>query len=241
MLGGADAETVGHHVEHFDRLAGSGTFGSLGLGGFRGVCIGRCGGALHGALGLHARVAAGREPSLDLFGRGAGRQFYREGHHEPRVVQFCTTLLQLGIDRLRRIVPHRQRGLAVVKIGPARKQELQVVVQLGHGAHGGTRAAHRVGLVDGDGGRHAFHPVHRRLVHAVQELARVGAEGLHITALAFGEQRVEHQAGFARPARPGDHGQFAGANVQVNVLQVVLARAADADQPVAGGRCGGVG
>jgi hypothetical protein len=102
-------------------------------------------------------------------------------------------------------------------------------------------AAHRVGLVDGDGRRHAVHPVHRRFVHAVQELARVGAEGLDVAALAFGVQGVEHQAGFARPARPGDHGQFAGADVEVEVLQVVLARAADADQSGFGRWCGGLG
>ena len=68
-----------------------------------------------------------------------------------------------------------------------------MVVQLGHRADRGTRSAHRVGLVDGDGGRDALDRVDLRLVHAVQELARVGAEGLDVTALAFGIQSVEDE------------------------------------------------
>jgi len=51
---------------------------------------------------------------------------------------------------------------------------------------------------------------------------------------ALGVQRVEHQAGLARAAGPGDHRHLAGADVQVEVLQVVLAGTADPDQT--GGR-----
>ena len=124
---------------------------------------------------------------------------------------------------------HRQRGFTIKQSACACHQQLQVIVQLGHRAHGGAGAAHRVGLVDGDGRRYAFNFIHRWLVHAVEELARIRTEGLHIAALALGIQRVEHQAGLARTARSGDHGEFAGANVEVDVLEVVLARAADAN------------
>jgi imidazole glycerol phosphate synthase subunit HisF len=81
----------------------------------------------------------------------------------------------------------------VEQAGGAREQQLEVVVELRHRAHRRARGAHRVGLVDGDGRRHAFDCVHRRAVHAVEELARVGAEGLDVTALSFGVQRVEDQ------------------------------------------------
>jgi len=112
----------------------------------------------------------------------------------------------------------------------AREQQLQVVVQLGHRADRAARAAHRVGLVDGDGGWHAVDTVHGRPVHAVEELARVGAEGLHVAPLAFGVERVEHQARLARTARPGHDRHLAGADVEIEVLEVVLASAADADE-----------
>ncbi len=137
---------------------------------------------------------------------------------------------QLGQDGVGVVVPHRLCGDAVEQLCAAREQQLQVIVQLGHGAHGGARAADRVGLVDSDGRRHAVHTVHRRFVHAVQELAGVGAESLDVTALAFGKQSVEHQAGLARPTGAGDHRQLAGADVQVHALQVVLAGTADANE-----------
>ena len=93
-----------------------------------------------------------------------------------------------------------------------------MVVQLRHGAYGGAAGAYRVGLVDGDGGRYALHLVHRRLVHAVQKLARISGKSFYIAPLPLGVQRVKDQAGFARAARTCDHRQFAGANVQVQVF-----------------------
>ncbi len=104
-----------------------------------------------------------------------------------------------------------------------------MVVELGHGAHGGAAGAHRVGLVDGNRGRHTLDLVDSRLIHAVQKLARIGTEGLHVAALAFGKQGVEHQAGLARSAWAGDHGQLTGADVQIEIFEVVLARTANAD------------
>ena len=205
LLHAGHAEAVGHHVEHLP-------------------------GALH-TLRLHAGEAAGRQPLRLLLGRGVGRQFHREGQHQARVARRSGALQQVGVDGLGRVVPDRQRGLAVKQLAGAGEQELQVVVQLGHRADRAAAGAHRVGLVDGNRRRHAVHTVHRRAVHAVQELPRVGAEGLHVAALAFGIERVEHQAGLARSAGPRDHRHLARADVEVQVLQVVLARAADADQP----------
>ncbi|MNX16520.1 hypothetical protein D3C86_463880 [compost metagenome] len=202
-----DAEAVGHHVEHLARAGGRG----------------------HLALGLHAREAAGRQPLRHFVRRGAGRQLDREGDDDARIARGRRALGDLRIDAVGRVVAHRQRGLAVEQLGRARVEQLQVVVQLGHRADRGARGAHRVGLVDGDGGRHALHLVDGGLVHAVQELARVGGKGLHVAALAFGVEGVEHEARLARAAGPGDHGHLAGADVEVEVLEVVLARAANPD------------
>ena len=162
--------------------------------------------------------------------RGVGGQFDREGEDQPRVASLHRAHQQVGVDRLRRVMPHRQRGLLVEQLRRAREQQLQVVVQLGHRADRAAAGAHRIRLVDGDGRRHAVHAVHRRAVHAVEELPRVGAEGLDVAPLPFGIQRVEHQAGLARTRGPGDHRHLAGADVEVQVLQVVLACAADADE-----------
>ncbi|WP_233457497.1 hypothetical protein [Melaminivora jejuensis] len=214
-----DAKAVGHYVQQLLLASRRGDF----------------------ALGLHARVAAGGQPLLHLLGAGACGQFDGEGDGQARVAGAGGARQQFGVDAVGRVVAHQLRALAVKKLASAGEQELQVVVQLGHGAHGGARAAHRIGLIDGNRRRHALDLVHRRLVHAVEELARVGAEGLHVAALALGVQGVEDQAGLARTAGAGHHGELTGADVQVEVFQIVLAGTLDADEAVGHGGEGEAG
>ena len=182
----------------------------------------------HLGLHMHPGETTGTQPGLQFLGCGVGGELNRKGEHPARVV--LAQSHELLKDGLAVVVRHRLGGVLVKQMGGTGEQQLEVVVQLGHGAHCRARAAHRVGLVDGNGGGHAFHLVHRRAVHAVQELTGVGAEGFHITPLAFGVQGVEHQAGFARAAGPGEHRQLVGADVDVDVFEVVLAGASDAYQ-----------
>ena len=115
----------------------------------------------------------------------------------------------------------------------AREQQLEVIVDLGHGADGRARGAHRVDLIDRDRRRNALDAGDVRLVAAIQELAGVGREGLDVAPLAFGVQRVEHQRGLAGAGHAGDHDQFAVRQFQIEILQIVLAGATDND-----GLCG---
>ena len=236
-FGVGQAKAVRHHVQHlaFYRAPGGVGFG-LGLLSVL-VTIGRLGGFggdFDLAFGLYPGITADRQPLRDFFHRGVHRQLDRKGHHQTRV--FGTRKLpQLCVNRIGCVVPHGLRGIAVEQLAGTREQQLQMVVQFGHGADCGARRAHRVGLVDGDGRRNTLHLVHRRLVHTVQKLPGVSGERLDVTALPFGEQGIENQAGLARPAGAGDHRQFAGADVEVEVLEVVLARSADADDSL--GHC----
>ncbi|KAG1380629.1 hypothetical protein G6F59_017968 [Rhizopus arrhizus] len=70
------------------------------------------------------------------------------------------------VDGVRRVAAHHLAAAAAVQPRAAREQQLQVVVQFGHRADRAARTAHRVGLVDRDGGQDAFDAVHLRLVHA---------------------------------------------------------------------------
>ena len=87
----------------------------------------------------------------------------------------------------------------------------------------GLRDAPR--LIDGDGRAQPLDLVDVRLLHQAEELARVGRERLDVAALPLGVDGVERQARLAGAGQPGDHHQLIAWDLQVDVLQVVLARA----------------
>ena len=105
-------------------------------------------------------------------------------------------------------------------------EQAQVVVDLGDGADGGARAAAGGFLLDGDGRAEAFDGVHVGALDLVEELARVGRERLDVAALALGVDGVEGQRALARAGETGDHRQRIARNADVDVAQIVLARAA---------------
>ena len=153
----------------------------------------------------------------------------REGDHEARVFRRCCALAEVRVDRLGRVALHRPSAAAAVELRGPREQELDVVVQLRHRAHGGARGADLVGLVDRDRGRDAVDAVHLRLVHAVEELPRVRREGLDVAALPLGVEGVEDERGLARARDAGDDDQFPGRDRDGQVLEVVLPGAVDDD------------
>ena len=104
-----------------------------------------------------------------------------------------------------------------------------MIVDLGHRAHRRAGVFHRVALIDRDGGRDAFHSVDARLVHAVEELTRVGREAFDVAALTFRIERVERQGGFARTGYAGHRDEGAKRQIEIDVLEVVLTRSADAE------------
>jgi hypothetical protein len=179
--------------------------------------------------GVDARVALRLQQAQHLLLAEVVRHLHREGDDQARVVRRVAATDYCGVDALGRVAPHRLAAAAAVEPCPPRVEQLEVVVQLRHGADGGARGAHRVGLVDGDGRRDAGDSIDLRLVHAVEELPRVGREGLDVAALALGVERVEDQRGLARAGNAGDDDELAGGQVEAEVLQVVLARAADGD------------
>jgi hypothetical protein len=68
-----------------------------------------------------------------------------------------------------------------------------------------------------------------RLVHAIEELARVGRKRLDVAPLALGIQRVEHEGRLAAARHARHDDEFAGGKREIQVLEIVLARAANND------------
>ena len=120
----------------------------------------------------------------------------------------------------------------------ARKQQPHVVVDFGRRADRRARIADAVLLADGDGRRDAFDLVDVGLLHPLEKLPRIRGQRLDVAALPFGVDRVEGERRLARSADARDDDQLAVRQRDVDVLQVVRARAADDEiRSVARPRC----
>ena len=86
-------------------------------------------------------------------------------------------------------------------------------------------------------GRQALDGIDVGLLHQLQELAGIGREGFDIAALALGIDGVEGERGLAGTRQAGDHHQLVARHVDVDVLQIMLARAADGDPRAAECAC----
>ncbi|OIQ93571.1 hypothetical protein GALL_245310 [mine drainage metagenome] len=205
-----------------------------GLGQARGLDVAGAKAVLHDVqdrivASVDACVALGREPLQHVGFGQAGGDAHREGQHQARVARRRRAREHIGGDAGRAVAPHRLPALPAEQAGAAGVEQLEMVGQFGHRPHRGARGAHRVGLVDGDGRQDAADAVDLRPVHAVEELTRVGREGLDIAPLALGIDGVEHERTLAGPRDPGDHDDLPERDVQIEVLQVVLPRPLDLD------------
>ncbi len=122
-----------------------------------------------------------------------------------------------------------QAGGGRVRRADAREQQAQVVVDLRHRADGRARVLAGGLLLDADRRAEALDMVHVRLLHHVEELPGIGRQRFDIAALPLGIDRVEGQRRLARAGKPGDDHQLVARNIDVDRLEVVLARAADFD------------
>ena len=146
-----------------------------------------------------------------MIGRGGTRPCQRVPHHR------------------RRLRAHELAALLAVKLREVRPEQLHVVAQLGHRADSRARGADGVALLDGDGRWNAFDAVNLRLVHPVEKLPCVRREGLDVTTLAFGEKRVEGEGTFAGAAEAGDDGELPDRDIEIEILEVIVAHSAQAD------------
>ena len=78
-------------------------------------------------------------------------------------------------------------------------------------------------------GREALDGVDVGALDLVEELARIGGEGLDIAALALGVDGVEGERALAGAGEAGDHGEGVAGDAHVDVAQIVLARPAHRD------------
>ena len=107
------------------------------------------------------------------------------------------------------------------------EQKAEEVPDFGDGGDGGFAAAAGDALFDGDGGGDAGDEVHFGFFHLLDKGAGVDGHGVEEAALAFSEDEVEGEGGFAGAAEAGDDDEFVAGDFDGDIFEVVLASASD--------------
>ncbi len=150
----------------------------------------------------------------------------RRQEEEPRALLHR----QDAVDHLRDgLALDRQPGRRRIRDADSREEQPHIVVDLGHRADRRARILRRRLLLDRDRRRQALDRIDVGLLHELEELPGIGRQALDIAALALGIDGVESERRLARARQPGDHHQAVARHVDVDVLEVVLARAANPD------------
>ncbi len=239
-------------VGHLQRF-GDGSFETLFDGGFAAGAAGR-GPAASARRGLEQNaVDDGLDgvvlAPVEQHGLGEVAQFAIDAGAKPLLIELIEQVLEFALaaahdgrhdgdafagaelqdalhDLLGGLARDGPAAVGAVRRAHGGVEQAQVVVDLGDGADGRSRAAAGGLLLDGDGRAEAFDGIHVGPLDLIEELPRVGRERLDVAALPFGVDGVEGQRALARAGQTGDHRQRVAGNADVDVAQVVLARAA---------------
>ena len=108
-------------------------------------------------------------------------------------------------------------------------QQTQIVVDLCHGTHGGTRVFGGSLLVDRNGGAQAVDGVHVGLVHLPQKHTRIRGQRLDKTAVSLGIHGIKGQGGFSRARKARQYDKLIARNLHVNIFEIIDACPANHD------------
>ena len=135
-----------------------------------------------------------------------------------------------SIDDLLGCLPgQRLPGAGIVGLTNCRKEHPQIIIDFSRGRDGRSGIRARTTLLDRDRRRKALDKINIRLLHLIEKLPRVCRETFHIAALAFSIERIKSERRFPGATQSGNDNQFLPGNLQVEVLQIVLACTTDLD------------
>ena len=175
------------------------------------------------AVDPQVRVAACRGPLGKVGVDALAIDDQRRQHADVFALRLAHHLRDDRVERLRR---HWNMAVGAVLHAELHVDEPQEVIELGQRGHGRLASAARGALLDRDRRRDAVDRVDVGPAGRLHDRARVGVQRLEVAALSFVEQDVERQCRLARAGDAGDHGERVTRNVDIDRLQVVLARIA---------------
>ena len=121
-------------------------------------------------------------------------------------------------------------GFRAMRPANVRVERSQVVVDFGRGRDDGARVAPGTALLDGNRRRQAFDVIHFRPLHLIEKLPGIGGKRFDIPSLALGVNRVKGEGRLPRTAQTGDDDQLITRDFEREIFEIVLTRAADADE-----------
>ena len=133
-------------------------------------------------------------------------------------------------NRLGRLLRQLAAAVRTMRGPRAGKQQAKKIVDAGRGSQRAARIDVAHTLFDRQRGGQSLDPVDVRALHLVEQCPGLGRQGLEIPSLSLGEECIEGQRALAASADAGHDDEFVPRNVDVEVLQVVDARPAHADQ-----------
>ena len=146
---------------------------------------------------------------------------------------------QQGVENLlRRLLPNGRPAAAAACFAQAGVEQPQIIVDLGDSGHRAARVVRAGPLIDRDRRLQTFDQIDVGPFELMEELASVDREAFDILPLPFGIEGVEGQRTLAGAADTGEHHEPIAGQIEIEVLQVVHPRAANADAVV--GRGSGV-
>ena len=147
----------------------------------------------------------------------------RSEHVDAGILRIQHHHVHDALERLRR---NLASALMAVRDADVGEQQPQVIVDFRHGADRRSRIRGGGLLLDGDGRRQAVDQIDVRLFHLLEKLPGVSRQRLDIAALSFGVDRVEGKGRLARPGQAGNDRQLVPRNIDVDIAEVMNARAA---------------
>ncbi len=168
-------------------------------------------------------------PARDIGVKSFSRFDQRREHLERAALR---RRLDLFHDRGQTLFFDRQIAVRTKLRSGFRKEQTKKMINLRHRRDGRFAAAAGDALLDRHTRRQTGDKIDIGFFELLDELPRVGRHAVEKSALSFGEQNVERECRFSRAAQSRDHDHLVARNFDVDVLEIVLARAVNADRAV---------
>ena len=154
---------------------------------------------------------------------------FHDGRQQEQIAALLHLRQQTAAHLVARLRLDPRLTIGAILRAEPREEQAQEVIDLRDRGHRALAAAAGIALFDADRRGNAGDEVHVRPGHLLDKLPRVSVHRIEEAALALGKNQVEGQRALARTAHAGDHHELPARNRDREVLQIVLARAVDAD------------